>query len=318
MGKYRADFPFGNARKWIMATVEHLVKDEALVADSYERVKGDLAALAVDDLVQVNLDIQLGARTILGALPELRALRERMLKELPAFDLAAFDKLEDYVQALKFAQSGYQIATQPPDDLEQLLSDGAKLKERLLADAKSLSLYGLFDGKTIEQLRGGNGLDNLAVDLELLSRAMTEEWPKIQGKALTPLVDVQTASRIGLRLTRLAGLREQGPARLAAATELRMRAFTLVLRTYEEVRDAVGYLRRREDDADSIAPSLYPGKSRRKMVEPAAEVPQAPADADAVRSPAAGTPAVTGAANHGAAHVGQLPGAVGVGGPFVS
>jgi hypothetical protein len=47
-------------------------------------------------LLQVNLDVQVASQTILGALPEIKALRERMVKELPAFDAAQFDKLEDY------------------------------------------------------------------------------------------------------------------------------------------------------------------------------------------------------------------------------
>ena len=194
------------------------------------------------------------------------------------------------------------------------------MKERLVADVKALSLYGLFDGNVLAQLRGGNGLDNLAVDLDLLSQSMKGNWPKIQGKALTPLADVETASRIGLRLTRIAGLRDQGPARLAAATELRMRAFTTVIHTYEEVRHAVGYLRRREDDADLIAPSLYPGKSRRKVVEPAAEVPPAPATPGTSPAPAAGTtPAVAGTASNGGVHTAVPTAGVGnAGGPFVS
>lgn len=283
-----------------MVTISELVRSEALVADGYERVKGDLAALPVDQLVQVNLDIQQATRTILGALPEMQELRERIVAELPAFDIAAFDKLEDYVQALKFAQSGYQIAAQPPDDLDALLEEGGKLKARLTADANALAQYGLFSAKKLEQLKGGQGLNNLAEDLELLSRAMMDSWPQIQGKALTPFEDVQTASRIGLRLTRIAGLREQGPARLAAATELRMRAFTLVQRTYEEARAAIGYLRRAQEDLETIAPTLYPGRSRRRIKEeentqvPEGSVPP-PAAGSSPNAPATTAPA-TGAA----------------------
>jgi len=258
-----------------MSTVADLVSDEALVADGYERVKGDLASLKEEELQPLNLDVQSATRAILGALPEIRGLRDRMVKELPAFDIASFDKLEDYVQALKYAQSGFQIATQPQDGLEELTAAGEELRERLIADAKALSLYKLFDGTQLDNLKGGNGANNLAEDLELLSRAMLANWDKINGKALTPVEDVKTASRIGLRLTRMIGLREQGPARLAAATELRLRAFTLVLRTYDETREAIRYLRRREGDLDDIAPSLYPGRSRRRMpdaVEPAQPV----------------------------------------------
>lgn len=44
-------------------------------------------------------------------------MRERLVKELPTFDIARFDMLEDYALALAFAQSKYLFATQPPDDL---------------------------------------------------------------------------------------------------------------------------------------------------------------------------------------------------------
>lgn len=287
-----------------MTEISKLASDEALVAESYERVKADLAALPSDQFVQLNVDVQFATRTILGSLPEMRTLRERMIKELPAFDVAAFDKLEDYAQALKFAQSGFQIATQPPDDLEALVEIGGKLHDRMLADAKALGQYGLFDVKQLDKLKGGNGFNNLAEDLELLSRAMTSAWETIKGKALTPFEDVQTASRIGLRLTRIVGLREQGPARLAAATELRLRAFTLVSRTYEEAREAIGYLRRREGDLENIAPTLYPGKSRRKTpVEGETTAPDTSGSTTtvptvtlpAVVPPAAATPAAVGA-----------------------
>jgi hypothetical protein len=250
-----------------MSTIADLVKDEALVAEGFERVKADLAAVPADQLSKVNVDVQSATRTILGALPEIKGLRERIVKELPQFDIASFDKLEDYVQALKFAQSGYQIASEPADELVELTEAGNGLRERLLADAKALALYKLFDGSQLDKLKGGNGFNNLAEDLELLSRAMLANWQKIQGKALTPLEDVQAASRIGLRLTRLAGLREQGPARLAAAVELRQRAFFLLARTYEEARDAIRFLRRREADLEDIAPNLYSGKGRRKPEE---------------------------------------------------
>jgi hypothetical protein len=294
-----------------MTSILELVGDEALVADSYERVKAELAAVPADEFAPLKLDVQTVARSILGAIPEMRAMRDSIVKQLPAFNVAAFDKLEDYVQALKFAQSGFQIATQPTDDLPVLAEEGGKLFDRLLADAKALALYGLFDSKQLDQLKGGNGINNLAEDLELLSHAMMDNWPKIQGKALTPLEDVQVASRIGLRLTRIAGLREQGPARLAAATELRLRAFTLVFRTYEDARSAIAYLRRREGDAESIAPSLYAGRGRRKQSDPAPDVTQVPAGTVSgtvpapVTAPAAG--AQTGVAAAGTQVAGNAP-----------
>lgn len=138
------------------------------------------------------------------------------------------------------------------------------MRERLLADARALSLHGLFDSRKLEQLKGANGNKNVAQDLQMLSQALQESWPQIQGKSATVAEDLQTASRVSTRLTRVIGLREQGPALLADATDKRMRAFTLMIRTYEEARAAVGYLHRHDGDADAIAPNLYAGKSRRR------------------------------------------------------
>ena len=82
---------------------------------------------------------------------------------------------------------------------------------------------------------------------------------------------------------------ESGPARLAAATELRLRAFTLVFRTYEDARSAIGYLRRRQSHVESIAPSLYAGRGRRKQSNPAPDVTQIPAGTVSGTEPAPGT-----------------------------
>jgi hypothetical protein len=256
-----------------MSTINEKLMDEALVEEAYERVKADLEAVPEDQLTQLNVDVHAATRAILGTLPEMRALRGRLVEALSEFDVAAFDKLEDYVWALRYAQATYYIATQPPDDLEEMTAEGTKLRDRMVADMKALQAFGLIGPKALENLKGGLGYNNLAIDLDILCRAMTEEWAKISAHAHTTREEVTMAYRIGARLTRIAGLREQGPARLAAATELRMRAFTVLLRTYDEARDAIGYIRRHQDDVDSIAPSLYPGRSRRREVEEAPITP---------------------------------------------
>ena len=270
-----------------MALVVGIASDEKLVDEAFQRVKADLAALAPDELVQVNLDVQAATGVILGVLPGVRALRDRLAAELPAFDLKAFDKLEDYALALRFAQGAFQTATLPPDDLELLTAEASKLRERLLADANALALHGLVDPRKLEQLKGAKGFKNVAQDLETLSQALQESWSQIQGKSPIVAEDLQAASRIGTRLTRVLGLRDQGPAVLAVATDQRLRAFTLLLRAYEETRFAVRYLRRREDDADSIAPSLYPGVSRRRPSEPEPTVPSNAPPTGSVPSPPA-------------------------------
>jgi hypothetical protein len=277
-----------------MTTIDDKVRDEALVEDAYERVKADLAAVPQDQLVRINTDVHAATRAILGALPALRAMRPR-IAAMPEFDLEAFDKLEDYVWAMRYAQATYQIATRPPDDLEELTSEGNRLRERMIADVGALQAFGWLGKNVLENLQGGNGYNNLAVDLDILCRLMTSEWPQIADDAHTTAEELKQGYRIGARLTRVAGLREQGPARLAEAMELRTRAFTVLLGIYEQTRAAISYLRYRQRDVDSIAPSLYPGKARRRAAndEVVAEPLPAAAVSEVLSAPApAPTPAL--------------------------
>jgi hypothetical protein len=184
--------------------------------------------------------------------------------------------LEDYALALRFAHAAFQTATLPPDDLTKLSEEALELRERLVADAKALSLHNLLDPRKLDSLKGANGIKNIAQDLEMLSQIMKASWPQIQGKSATVAEDLELASRISTRVTRIVGVREQGPAQVAAATEQRQRVFTLTLRAYDEARSAIAYLRRREGDAESITPNLYTGKQRRRPTDPSIDGSQTP------------------------------------------
>ena len=82
-----------------------------------------------------------------------------------------------------------------------------------------------------------------------------------------------------------------GPDR-RAATDVRNRAFTLLVHTYEESRRAVQYLRFWEGDADDLAPSMYE-KHRGKQGQNGGQKPASPAgpaDAPAQAPAVAGAP----------------------------
>lgn len=243
------------------------LNNEAIVSEAEERVKADLAALDEKDLIQVNLELKLAVSTTLGLLGEVRALRPQIVKELPTFDIASFDKLEDYALALQSANTDYLTATKGPDDLKVLVAEGMRLRARLETDAKALGNYGLVDVGQLANMSGSTGHRELAQDLEILSRVLKNNWSNIQGKTALSLADFQIASRISTRLMRIVGLKEQGPAIVAAAADHRTRAFTKFLNTYEDARRAVGYLRARQGDADDIIPSLYPGRPRRRATD---------------------------------------------------
>jgi hypothetical protein len=137
-----------------MESISNWAKDEKLAGEAMARIAPDVAALSAEELMQVNLDLQQATGTILGVLPEVTALRERILKELPAFDVTQVDKLEDYALALRFAHAAFQTATLPADDLTELSEEASALRERLVADAKALSLHNLLDPRKLDSLKG--------------------------------------------------------------------------------------------------------------------------------------------------------------------
>jgi hypothetical protein len=295
------------------------VDDEALMNTVFERVKPDMAGLKTDELLQISLDISAAVATVLGVLPEVQRLREQMVKELPTFDVARFDKLEDYALALGFAQAKYLSATQPPDDLAALSEDSLRVREQLLAEVNSLVQHGIVGEAQIGQLKGANGYKNVATDLTVLTNIIQSVWSQIQGKILTTSQDLETALRIAARLWRVVGLREQGPAQVAEATDARLRAYTLLLLTYDDARRAVTYLRSEQGDADNIVPSLHPGRPRPKKSDAQAPetAPTAPTagtagttSGGAAHAPVAGAPT---AATNGAAPAGAASSS----GPFV-
>jgi hypothetical protein len=109
----------------------------------------------------------------------------------------------------------------------------------------------------------------VAQDLQSLSRVLKESWDKVDGKIPSTADDLVRANQLAAHLLRTVGLREQGPALVAEATDARMRAFTLFLRTYADAQRAVAYLRAEQGDAETLAPSLYTGRGRRKAPDPA-------------------------------------------------
>jgi len=276
-----------------MSAVVNRAKDEKIAKDAYDRVKADWAALQPDQLLQVNLDLQLASQTILGSWPEIKALREQLVKELPNFNVTQFDLLEDYVLALTYVQARYAMATQPPNDLQELVDEATNLRGILQADAEALARRGLFQTEKLAGLKGGTGYRNLAQDLQALATELTELLPVIQGKAATTVEDLQAATQMSTRLTRIVGVREQSPAVLAALAEERLRAFTFVIKVYEEARAAISYLRRREDDVDQIAPNLYTGNAQRRKANEPQPAPSPPATGTPTgASPAVPAPAV--------------------------
>ncbi len=230
---------------------------QALDSAPLARVMPELKALQPEELQQINVDIPYAVALVLGCLPELRGLREDIARAMSSFDLAVFDRLEDYTLALNDAHGAYLAATQPADDLDELVIEASRLRALLLTEATALGARGVIDRKKLAEVRGPVGYKNVAVDLSLLYRVLMGSWSRIQGKTTVAQSELERAAKVAQQLIRALVLREQGMANITAAGELRQRAFTVFIRAYDHVRRAVSFLRWNLGDADDLAPSLY-------------------------------------------------------------
>jgi hypothetical protein len=277
--------------------------------DAYQRYLDEFRALPNSEISQVNLDVPTAVTSTLGALAEIRALRPQIASEIPSFDLVRFDKLEGYTLALGHAHALYLAASEPTESLEELSKTAAGTRELLSSDAAALAQRGFIDGVKLRALKGPIGYRNLAFDLFTLAALLRDNWAKVAGKTAVQLSELDAAETLADRLLTAVGNREQGPAIVAETSDIRQRAFTLFVKAYDDVRRAVSFLRWHDDDADTIAPSLYAGRGNGRRKAPAQPAPTPVPAAVSGNAPAAAAkePAAADAAPHALGLPGSSP-----------
>ncbi|WP_437280846.1 hypothetical protein WME90_09910 [Sorangium sp. So ce375] len=263
-------------------------------AAAFDRALPEIEALSPDRLITINLDIPRAVSQVLGVLPGLVALRPAIAEEFQKHDIALLDRLETYALAAWHAHLVYLSSRDPESALKPLVAEAVPLREDLLSDAEALARRGLLDAETVAEIRAGQGHIDTANDLVALSALFGESWCEIADRTAATEEEVKRAGEIGPQLLAALGVKEHGagPGPTEAA-DRRARAFALLVHAYDQTRRAVAYLRWDEEDADTIAPSLYKGRGRAASSSDAAAAPEdaAPPGAAAPAPPGAG-PAV--------------------------
>jgi hypothetical protein len=236
---------------------------------AYVELLPEISAVQEDDLLALNIDTVNAVTVALGVLPELRALRPEITRQLPFFDIERFDKLEKYALALTRANALHRSAFPAKASIVELGTELAAVRDRLLADALSLAGYQLVDGERLRDCKKVNGYRATATDVFTIIAVLKERWPKVEGKTPVTVAAMNDAGNRAVELLAAVGQRDQGPVNAGEASRIRQAAFSLFARAYDDARRAVIYLRGAHGDADEIAPSLYAGRggSRRKPEE---------------------------------------------------
>jgi len=226
----------------------------ALIA--LNRVRPELLTLQRTELLPITVDVGTALVTAQRAQPKLVALRHRISKELPHFDLAQFDKLDDYRLALGLAHANYVAATQLTDGANTIFARAASARKALVLETDRLSQHGLLDAAVLAQVQATHDPNNVAADLILLTDALRRVLPTLTIESVVGQRELEQAACLAERIFYILHEAAQGSAAGAEALDLRARAYTKFLLAYDDARRAVALLR--PQDADDIAPPLHP------------------------------------------------------------
>ncbi|WP_437569526.1 hypothetical protein [Sorangium sp. So ce542] len=246
--------------------------DEA--AEAFAQIEPELDR--IEKVVPINVDIPRAVAVAVGAVPHLKALRARFVDELPRFPIEALDKLMSYALGAWYAHLLALPAGPGQEGLKRLLDEASALRADLLVAAEALAHKGFVDAGRVAEIRSGNGHLDTANDLVALAALFGESWGAVKHKTTVEWSDVERASKLGPELLVALGARNQPgvPAPKAAdPADRRARAFTLLVRAYDQCRRGVTYLRWIEGDYDAIAPSLFAGRGGARRGAPAKEEP---------------------------------------------
>lgn len=240
--------------------------DYTLAAEeAFARRRAELGAIPAREVLRVNLEAMDVVGVILKVEPRIRTLRSEFERCLRVFNFELADALRDCALAFYFAETVCLATARPVRCPPELLKEAKHTRARLLHFVKACAARGLVDAARWSELRGANGYRNTASDLGVLV-SIVQTSPKLMEFEQTLLLpgELKRADLLGRELLVIAAKSDRRSEELSQSREMRARAFTLLMRSYNEVRRAVAYVRAEFGDADSFAPTLFTKHSHRR------------------------------------------------------
>ena len=160
--------------------------------------------------------------------------------------------------------------------MRALLEEAIKTREDMLLQAELLARFGYVSEARTAAIRAGAGHVDLGNDLEELGVLFGDILDKVKGLVLVTPAMVKHALELGQKLHVALGVKRVGAA--ASVNEpqrTRQRAYTLLVRSYDECRRGIAYLRARHGDAETITPSLYVKQRKRGSTSQVEDTPPA-------------------------------------------
>lgn len=240
-------------------TTEHI----ADASTAFEVTRADRDALDRHDLLAVNVDPGAAALIALGALPSIRMYASEIRALAPSC-AHAVDSLERYAHATLHAHSLFKVSTSN-EEFARLFAEITTWRSRLLGVLSLAASFEIVDEAVVVKLRNAQGYRGWLEATGAAEDIVRKHWARLEGKNPLTVGDLATARDVAARFLEAHAQRSATAAGQTQSAIDRQRAFTLLANAYEEIRCALRFLRRRENDFDRFAPSLWlqPGGGRR-------------------------------------------------------
>lgn len=219
-----------------------------------DSVRDELLALDPRSLLTVNVDVASAALVVIGALPGIQTYRAALVALCGEEMTKSMDRLELYARAALQAHAKH-LCLAAGADLQPLSEQLAGVRDVLLAEVRSLIVRKVLTAQFIRELSPGHGYKNQCVDVLQLVSAMKDNWDVVELETRTTMAYLDGAEGLANEVATAVSVRDQ--AARSPSADLRQRTYTLLARTYDEVRRMISFLRWHEGDADRIAPTFH-------------------------------------------------------------
>jgi hypothetical protein len=235
-------------------------------SQAYRRLQSELEAIPSDQLEPIRYDGVEPVVTVLGVAATVKQHREEVRMQIGEAAAVHIDQLEDAVRAFGHAQAQYLVLRHGVDTTK-MVEELSQQRRVLLAETRSLVSQKKLPASVMAELVGGVGQKALCMDVLQLVAGFRAEWASVSS--ITPVTEAELdhVEALANALATTLGENEYAMSPASPSAELRARAYTFFIRTYDEVRRAIAFVRWDEGDADSIAPSLAAGRTRRSANE---------------------------------------------------
>jgi hypothetical protein len=240
--------------------------DASAARAAFDKVRAQLDAVPLDQLLPVRINIQTAAAVVHGVAerdtaPERRA-RFEQLAAAGVFDLQCLDSLADLSLATWYARQQQQISSGVAAGAMlpvSVVDEASALRARML---KVLEYYfgdEPVTGPKLRELRAGTGYQDLAHDLQL-SADMYQEAPVKALISRDPkhyqVNDPARARELASAIFSGLGLGLEGEGETQRFAQAGQRGWTLLSRAYDKLRAAGQYIFADQEDVGASYPSL--------------------------------------------------------------